>query len=330
MESAFPYEETPSQLTAIRDSKRDLESERPMDRLVCGDVGFGKTEVAVRAAFKVAQDNRQVAILVPTTVLAQQHYQTFAERLAPYPVRVEVLSRFRTPGEVRKVLEDVRLGAVDILVGTHRLLQQDLEFRNLGLVIVDEEQRFGVMQKERLKEMRKSVDILTLSATPIPRTLQFALGGMREISLITDPPRGRLPVRTLVGPYRDEQVRVAIERELERDGQVYYVHNRIGSIFHIAERNPSVGSGCSHRHRARPDGRRGAGAGDAGLHAPPHRCADRDDDHRERAGLAQRQHHHRRPRRASGPVADVSAARPRGTFELGRLTATSSTAAVAS
>ncbi len=250
MESAFPYEETPSQLAAIRDAKRDLETERPMDRLVCGDVGFGKTEVAVRAAFKVAQDGKQVAILVPTTVLAQQHYQTFAERLAPYPVRVEVLSRFRTPSEMRKVIEDVRLGAVDILVGTHRLLQQDLQFRNLGLVIVDEEQRFGVMQKERLKEMRKSVDILTLSATPIPRTLQFALGGMREISLITDPPRGRLPVRTLVGPYRDEQVRVAIERELERDGQVYYVHNRVGSIFHIAERIrqlvPSARIGVGH------------------------------------------------------------------------------------
>ncbi len=236
MESAFPYEETPSQLQAIKDAKADLESGKPMDRLICGDVGFGKTEVAVRAAFKVAQENKQVAILVPTTVLAQQHYSTFAERLAPYPVRVEVISRFRTPGEQRKVLEDTRLGAVDILVGTHRLLQPDVQFHNLGLVIVDEEQRFGVMQKEKLKELRKEVDILTLSATPIPRTLQFALGGMREISLINDPPRGRLPVRTLVAPYKDEVVRQAIERELEREGQVYYVHNRISSIAHIAER----------------------------------------------------------------------------------------------
>jgi transcription-repair coupling factor (superfamily II helicase) len=199
-------------------------------------VGYGKTEVATRAAFKVAQEGKQVAILVPTTVLAQQHFQTFADRLAPYPVRVDVLSRFRTPGESRKVIEDVRLGAIDILVGTHRLLQPDLEFHDLGLVIVDEEQRFGVMQKERLKEMRREVDIMTLSATPIPRTLQFALGGMREISLINDPPRGRMPVRTYVGPYRDEQTRVAIERELERDGQVYYVHNRIGSIYHVAEK----------------------------------------------------------------------------------------------
>ena len=236
MESAFPFEETPSQLSAIKDTKRDLEGDKPMDRLICGDVGFGKTEVAVRAAFKVAQDGRQVAVLVPTTVLAQQHYQTFSERLAPYPIRVEVLSRFRTPTEARKVIEDVRLGAVDILIGTHRLLQNTLEFRDLGLVVVDEEQRFGVMQKEKLKEMRREVDILTLSATPIPRTLQFALGGMREISLINDPPIGRLPVRTVVSPFKDELIRGAIERELERDGQVYYVHNRIESIYHIAEK----------------------------------------------------------------------------------------------
>ncbi|MDF2441431.1 MAG: hypothetical protein JWN98_2415, partial [Abditibacteriota bacterium] len=250
MESAFPFEETPSQLQAIKDSKSDLESPKPMDRLVCGDVGYGKTEVAVRAAFKVAQENRQVAVLVPTTVLAQQHYQTFAERLAPYPVRVDVLSRFRTPGEQRKVIEDVRLGAIDILVGTHRLLQADMQWHNLGLVIVDEEQRFGVAQKEKLKELRKEVDILTLSATPIPRTLQFALGGMREISLINDPPRGRLPVKTYVMPYKDEVVRQAIERELEREGQVYYVHNRISSIAHIAERIhkliPRVRIGIGH------------------------------------------------------------------------------------
>lgn len=236
MESAFPYEETPSQLQAIKDTKVDLESEKPMDRLVCGDVGYGKTEVAVRAAFKVVQDNKQVAVLVPTTVLAQQHYQTFSERLAPYPARVEVISRFRTPTEQRRILEDVRLGAVDILIGTHRLLQADVEFPDLGLVVVDEEQRFGVMQKERLKELRKEVDILTLSATPIPRTMHFAMGGLREISLINDPPQGRLPVRTFVMPYRDEAVRQAIERELEREGQVYYVHNRISSIYHIAEK----------------------------------------------------------------------------------------------
>jgi transcription-repair coupling factor (superfamily II helicase) len=236
MESAFPYEETTSQLQAIKDTKSDLQSDKPMDRLICGDVGFGKTEVAVRAAFKVAQDGKQVAVLVPTTVLAQQHYQTFSERLAPYPARVDVISRFRTPGEQRQILEDAKLGAVDILIGTHRLLQKDIEFHNLGLVIVDEEQRFGVMQKERLKELRKQVDILTLSATPIPRTLHFALGGLREISLINDPPQGRQPVRTFVMPHRDEAVRQAIERELEREGQVYFVHNRIGSIFHVKEK----------------------------------------------------------------------------------------------
>jgi transcription-repair coupling factor (superfamily II helicase) len=236
MEAAFPYEETPSQLQAIKDAKADLQSDKPMDRLVCGDVGFGKTEVAVRAAFKVVQDNKQVAVLVPTTVLAQQHYQTFSERLAPYPARVEVISRFRTPAEQRQIIEDTKLGAVDILIGTHRLLQQDVEFPNLGLVVVDEEQRFGVLQKERLKEMRRQVDILTLSATPIPRTMHFALGGLRELSLINDPPQGRLPVRTFVMPHRDEAVRTAIERELEREGQVYYVHNRIGSIYHVAEK----------------------------------------------------------------------------------------------
>ncbi len=236
MEAAFPYEETPSQLQAIKDTKGDLQSDKPMDRLVCGDVGFGKTEVAVRAAFKVVQDNKQVAILVPTTVLAQQHYQTFSERLAPYPARVEVISRFRTPAEQKQIIEDTKLGAVDILIGTHRILQQDVEFPNLGLVVVDEEQRFGVLQKERLKEMRKQVDILTLSATPIPRTMHFALGGLRELSLINDPPQGRLPVRTFVMPHRDDAVRAAIERELEREGQAYYVHNRIGSIYHIAEK----------------------------------------------------------------------------------------------
>jgi transcription-repair coupling factor (superfamily II helicase) len=251
MESAFPYEETPSQLQAIKDVKVELESDKPMDRLVCGDVGFGKTEVAVRAAFKIVQDGKQVCVLVPTTVLAQQHYQTFAERFAPYPIRVEVLSRFRTPGEQKKILEDVRLGAIDILIGTHRLLQKDVEFRDLGLMVVDEEQRFGVMQKERLKEMRQEVDILTLSATPIPRTLHFALGGLREISLINDPPQGRLPVRTFVMPYRDEIVRQAIERELEREGQVYYVHNRISSIYHIAE----------HIHKLVPHARIGIGHG---------------------------------------------------------------------
>ncbi|MBW3636956.1 MAG: transcription-repair coupling factor, partial [Armatimonadetes bacterium] len=234
MESAFPFEETPSQLQAIKDTKADMETPRPMDRLVCGDVGFGKTEVAVRAAFKAVQDGRQVAVLVPTTVLAQQHFQTFSERMAAYPTRVEVISRFKTPSEVRRVMDALKIGAVDIVVGTHRLLQKDVEFKNLGLVVVDEEQRFGVLQKERLKELRAEVDILTMSATPIPRTLQMALGGLREISLITDPPQGRLPVRTYVMPFKDSTLKAAIERELEREGQVYYVHNRVDSIAHVA------------------------------------------------------------------------------------------------
>jgi transcription-repair coupling factor (superfamily II helicase) len=254
MESAFPYEETPSQLQAIKDAKSDLENPKPMDRLVCGDVGYGKTEVAVRAAFKVAQEGRQVAVLVPTTVLAQQHYQTFAERLAPYPTRVEVMSRFRTPGELRKISDDVRLGAVDILIGTHRILSGDVQFRDLGLVVVDEEQRFGVLQKEKLKEMRSEVDILTLSATPIPRTLHFALGGLRELSLITDPPPGRLAVKTFIAPYKDDVVRQAIEREIEREGQVYYVHNRIQSIHHVAE----------HLRQIVPHARIGVGHGQMG------------------------------------------------------------------
>ena len=234
MESAFPFEETPSQLQAIKDTKADLETPRPMDRLVCGDVGFGKTEVAVRAAFKAVQEGKQVAVLVPTTVLAQQHFQTFSERMNAYPTRIEVVSRFKTATEIKRTLESLKSGGVDIIIGTHRLIQKDVEFANLGLVIVDEEQRFGVMQKERLKELRAEVDILSMSATPIPRTLQMALGGLRGISLITDPPRGRLPVRTYVMPQKDNIIRAAIERELEREGQVYYIHNRVESIDQAA------------------------------------------------------------------------------------------------
>jgi len=235
MESAFPFEETPSQLQAIKDAKSDMETDKPMDRLVCGDVGFGKTEVAVRTAFKAVQEGKQVAVLVPTTVLAQQHFQTFSERMNAYPARIEVVSRFKTASEIKRVLESLKNGGVDIVIGTHRLIQKDVEFANLGLVVVDEEQRFGVMQKERLKELRAEVDILSMSATPIPRTLQMALGGLRGISLITDPPRGRLPVRTYVMPQKDVVVRAAIERELEREGQIYYIHNRVDSIAQVAE-----------------------------------------------------------------------------------------------
>ena len=234
MESSFPFEETPSQLQAIKDTKSDMETPKPMDRLVCGDVGFGKTEVAVRAAFKAVQEGKQVAVLVPTTVLAQQHFQTFSERMNAYPTRIEVVSRFKTASEIKRTLESLKSGGIDIVIGTHRLIQKDVEFANLGLVIVDEEQRFGVMQKERLKELRAEVDILSMSATPIPRTLQMALGGLRGISLITDPPQGRLPVRTYVMPRKDNVIRAAIERELEREGQIYYIHNRVESIGHVA------------------------------------------------------------------------------------------------
>lgn len=236
MEEAFPYDETPSQLRAIEDVKADLEENKPMDRLVCGDVGFGKTEVAIRAAFKVAEAGKQVAVLCPTTVLAAQHHTTFSERLAAYPIKVELLSRFRSRQEQKKTIEALKAGEVDVVVGTHRVLSKDVEFANLGLIIVDEEQRFGVTHKERLKQIRKTVDVLTLTATPIPRTLSMALSGLREMSVIEDPPSGRLPIVTYVREYDEDVVRDAIHREMERDGQAYFVHNRIESIAHVAQR----------------------------------------------------------------------------------------------
>lgn len=236
LEAAFPYLETPDQLRAIADVKRDMERPVPMDRLVCGDVGFGKTEVALRAAFKAAQDGKQVAVLVPTTVLAQQHFDTFRKRMAPFPVRVEMLSRFRTSGEQQAILDDLARGRIEIVIGTHRLLSNDVRFKDLGLVIVDEEQRFGVRHKERLKQLRAEVDVLTLTATPIPRTLHMALAGIRDLSVIDTPPENRLPIKTYVMPYNETLVREAINRELERDGQVYFVHNRVQSIYHVANR----------------------------------------------------------------------------------------------
>jgi len=234
LESSFPYMETPDQLQAIREVKADMEAARPMDRLICGDVGYGKTEVALRAAFKAVMDGKQVAVLVPTTVLAQQHYNTFRERLAPFPVNLEVLSRFRSEKEQRQVVEGLRSGAVDICIGTHRLIQKDIQFRDLGLVIVDEEQRFGVMHKERLKQLRQQVDVLTLSATPIPRTLHMALSGIRDMSTMETPPEDRLPIRTFVAEYNDSLVREAILREMDRGGQVYLVHNRVQNIHYVA------------------------------------------------------------------------------------------------
>ncbi len=230
VEAAFPFEETPDQLTAIADVKADMEAGQPMDRLVFGDVGYGKTEVALRAVFKAVQDGKQAAILVPTTLLAQQHFQTFTERFDPYPVRVEMLSRFLTAAQQRPIIAGLATGEVDVVIGTHRLLSEDVEFKELGLLVVDEEQRFGVAAKDRIKELRTSVDVVTLTATPIPRTLEMALTGVREVSHIRTPPEDRHPILTYVGPYDEQAVSAAIRREMLREGQVFYVHNRIATI----------------------------------------------------------------------------------------------------
>ncbi len=235
-EASFVFKETADQVTAIAATKTDMESERPMDRLICGDVGFGKTEVAIRAAFKAVTGGKQVAVLVPTTVLAQQHYQTFRERMSDYPVTVETMSRFRTPAEQRKTLEGLRDGTVDIVVGTHRLISKDISFKNLGLVVIDEEQRFGVLHKERFKEMFKLVDMLTLSATPIPRTLYLSLMGAKDMSTIETPPLNRIPTETLICPYDERIIRDAINREMARQGQIYFLHNRVQSIEKIRDR----------------------------------------------------------------------------------------------
>ena len=234
-DAAFAYEETPDQLKAIEDIQKDMEEAQPMDRLICGDVGYGKTEVAMRAAFKAVIDGKQVAVLVPTTLLAQQHGETFRERFAPFPVRVETLSRFRTSKEQRTVLSDLAAGRVDIVIGTHRLLQKDVVFHDLGLLIVDEEQRFGVGHKEKLKQLRKTVDTLTLSATPIPRTLQMALTGIRELSIIDTPPADRLSIRTILTRFDRSVIRNAILRELARGGQVFFVHNRVQDIERLGQ-----------------------------------------------------------------------------------------------
>jgi transcription-repair coupling factor (superfamily II helicase) len=234
LEQAFPYPETPDQLKAVEDVKADMERPLPMDRLVCGDVGFGKTEVAIRAVFKAVQDGFQAAVLVPTTLLAQQHFQTFSERFAPYPVRVEVLSRFLTAAEARKVVDGLSDGSVDVVIGTHRLLTPDIRFKRLGLLVVDEEQRFGVSHKEAIKQLTIGVDVLTLTASPIPRTLEMSLTGIRDLSLITTPPSERQPILTYVGEHDERAVAEAIRRELLREGQIFYVHNRVHDIEHVA------------------------------------------------------------------------------------------------
>jgi transcription-repair coupling factor (superfamily II helicase) len=236
LETAFPYQETEDQLAAIREVKKDMESTRPMDRLLCGDAGYGKTEVAIRAAFKTVMAGKQVALLVPTTVLAQQHFQTFTERIAPFPVRIEMLSRFCTPGENAKVVRGLKEGTVDMVIGTHSLIQPGIAFRDLGLVIIDEEQRFGVLHKERFKHIRRLVDVLTLTATPIPRTLYMSLTGARDLSTIQTPPQERLPVETVVTPASDAVIREAILRELNREGQAFYLHNRVLTIERVRDR----------------------------------------------------------------------------------------------
>ncbi|MGB9596999.1 MAG: transcription-repair coupling factor, partial [Candidatus Poribacteria bacterium] len=234
-EAAFPYEETEDQLSTIDDVKNDMEKPKPMDRLICGDVGYGKTEVALRAAFKAIMDNKQVAVLVPTTVLAQQHYNTFTKRFADYPVKVEMLSRFRRPKEQKEIISNLASGQIDIVIGTHRLLSKDVKFKDLGLLVIDEEQRFGVLQKEKIKQMKKTVDVLTLSATPIPRTLHMAIMGARDISIINTPPENRLPIETYVMEFDKDVIRDAILHEMDRGGQVFFVHNRVETIDSVAD-----------------------------------------------------------------------------------------------
>jgi transcription-repair coupling factor (superfamily II helicase) len=250
LESSFPYVDTDDQVRALRDIKKDMETPRPMDRLLCGDVGYGKTEVALRAAFKAVTNGKQVAVLVPTTVLAQQHYDTFRQRLSAFPVTVEMLSRFRTPREQSQILYGLSQGAVDIVIGTHRLISSDVQFKDLGLVIIDEEQRFGVTHKEHLKRLRTEVDVLTMTATPIPRTLYMALTGVRDISNLSTPPEERLPIVTHIGPYAPKLARQAILRELERGGQIFFVHNRVQTIdamrMHLEKLIPEARVAIAH------------------------------------------------------------------------------------
>jgi transcription-repair coupling factor (superfamily II helicase) len=249
-EDAFEFAETRDQLTATGEIKRDMESPHPMDRLLCGDVGFGKTEVVMRAAFKALGDGKQVAVLAPTTVLAFQHYETFKRRFQPFPVRVEMFSRFRSPKELKASLADLAEGKVDIAIGTHRLLSKDVVFSDLGLVVVDEEQRFGVKHKERLKHLKRTVDVVTMSATPIPRTLHMSLLGLRDMSVIETPPKDRLAIHTVVAPFQPEMIRSALEMELGRGGQVYFLHNRVDSIWTraamIQELAPAARIGVGH------------------------------------------------------------------------------------
>ncbi|MBN1547475.1 MAG: transcription-repair coupling factor, partial [Syntrophaceae bacterium] len=248
--SCFPFEETPDQTKAIDDIHQDMSDSKPMDRLICGDAGFGKTEVALRASFRAVMDGKQVAVLVPTTILAEQHYHTYCERLREYPIHIAVLNRLKTKMEQQEILKGVQNGTIDILIGTHRILQKDVQFKNLGLVIVDEEQRFGVTHKEKLKKLRTLVDVLTLSATPIPRTLHLSLVGIRDLSIINTPPEDRMPIKTYVAEFNEDIIKEAIDKELARGGQVFFVHDRIQSIYSMArfvsKLNPEASIGIIH------------------------------------------------------------------------------------
>ena len=235
-EEMFPFEETEDQLLAIEAAKQDMESTKIMDRLICGDVGYGKTEIAIRIAFKAVQEGKQVVYLVPTTILAQQHYNTFVQRMKDFPVRVDLMCRFKTPAEQKKTITDLQKGLVDILIGTHRVLSDDIKFKDLGLLIIDEEQRFGVTHKEKIKKMKENVDVLTLTATPIPRTLHMSLIGIRDMSVLEEAPMDRMPIQTYVMEYNEEMVREAISREMARGGQVYYVYNRVNDIDEVTNR----------------------------------------------------------------------------------------------
>ncbi len=318
-EGSFPYRETPDQLEAIEAVRADMEEARPMDRLICGDVGYGKTEVALRAAFKAAEDGRQVMFLVPTTVLAQQHFGTFNERLRDYPFRIEMVSRFRTPKQTRESVDAFAEGKVDILIGTHRLLSRDVRPKELGLLIVDEEQRFGVKQKELLRQLKLRVDVLSLSATPIPRTLQMSLAGLRDISVIETPPEGRRPVKTYVGDYDEELVSAAIKRELAREGQVFFLHNRVETIDETAERIRALVPERARAGGARPDGRGPARADHARVPARRRRRARVHLDRGVGARHPHRQHADRGARRPLRPGPALPDPRARGTLARARL-----------
>ena len=307
----FGFDETPDQQAAIEAVIKDLTDGKPMDRLVCGDVGFGKTEVALRAAFVALADGKQVAVLVPTTLLAEQHFQVFSDRFADLPVKLAELSRFRSPKEVKAALDGLAAGTIDLVIGTHKLIQPDVKFKNLGLVIIDEEHRFGVRQKEQLKKLRAEVDVLTLTATPIPRTLAMSLEGMRDFSVIATAPQRRLAIKTFVAAYSRGIVREAALRELKRGGQIYFLHNDVDTIGTTAERLAQLAARGAHRDRARPDGRARPRARDARVLRAARQPARLLDDHRDRHRRADRQHDHHRPRRPLRPRAAAPAARPR-------------------